>query len=469
MTKEQAVLAEIADVIRGTEYEGQVFVAGGFVRDLILGKESKDIDLVVTRDNGGIEFAEWITRQYQCNTTGNPVIFPRFGTAKFNLRTWARGVYIGDVDIEAVMPRSEEYTEGSRKPDVGFTSLEEDAKRRDFTVNSLFYNVSTGEILDYVGGQVDILEGYIRTAIDPSIIFVDDPLRMLRAIRFAVRFGWALDGELFEAIQDHSHLITNVSQERIMDELSKMLLVETPSTAINLMHTTHLLPLILPAIDALIGVTQNDYHTQDVYDHTMSVLDKTPADLTTRLTALFHDSGKKLARTEVDGKVQFLRHEDYGAEIAELSLRALKCPVDLILAVKHGVAEHMRLKSSGTHGQDISDKALRRFKVDLNLDLEMMLNVMHADNICHAPEHCIPHQIPGIRERLRTLGDKAPAKVKLPIHGGNVMEILNMGPGPRVGEVLKAVEEAWYENPELTREEALDIVKSFITIARSHW
>lgn len=222
--KEVAVEDFIKNLIHGTEWENKVFIAGGYVRDFVMGKDPKDLDIMVDAPNGGFEFAKWITKKignykgpsvdppwppkprYNVDDKGkpatkedqailddwiekltniqklytNPVIFPRFGTAKFNLRGITyQGQDLSTMDIEAVMPRSETYTAGSRKPEVGFSSLQGDAERRDLTVNALFKNISTGEILDLTGkGFDDLKKGIVRTPLEPSKTFTDDPLRM---------------------------------------------------------------------------------------------------------------------------------------------------------------------------------------------------------------------------------------------------------------------------------------------------
>lgn len=183
--REELVLQFIGNLIQGSPFEGKVFLAGGAVRDEMLGLAVKDIDLVVNLPDGGIAFAEWVARETGSFKQGiNPVIFPNFGTAKFNLRgVVCDGEDLSEIDIEAVMPRTEVYVESSRKPEVQYGTLKKDAERRDFTVNSLMKNVSNGEILDLTGmGVPDIKKGIVRTVLEPDLIFREDPLRMLRSL-----------------------------------------------------------------------------------------------------------------------------------------------------------------------------------------------------------------------------------------------------------------------------------------------
>ena len=161
-----------------------------------------------------------------------------------------------------------------------------------------------------------------------------------------------------------------------------------------------------------------------------------------------------------DESIHFYRHDEVGAEIANAALHRMKFPTSVINSVVKGVANHMRLKQSGAFGEKVSDKALRKLRVDLGDDLDMILDVMHADNLAHHPDHILPNQIPGIRARLQNLGESAPPKVTLPVDGNDVMRELSLSPGPKVRTVLEAVKEEWFANPDLTRDEALTLIRS---------
>lgn len=446
----QDVTAALRHIIAGTTWEGQVFAAGGCVRDMLLGRQSKDIDLVVTQENGGIAFAEWM---HEMADASQPVTFPRFGTAKFVWKGW---------DIEVVMPRTETYADGTRNPDVSFTSLKEDARRRDFTINSLYLNVSTRVVVDYYDGMADIRHGIIRTAMDPHTIFVDDPLRMLRAIRFARRFNWQIDRTLYNTIQYDAEQITRISQERITAELNEIITCDLIAHAMYQLYDTGLMRYVLPEVLTLIGCGQNKYHNSDAFDHTLRVMILVPATLECRLAALFHDIAKPVTKTldPETGDVHFYKHEDVGATMTEEILRRMKYPNHVTDAVTKVIREHMRLKDSGPQGQYISDKALRKFRTAMGQHVDVTLALMHADNQSHAPAYCQPEQIPGIRARLDTLAVAEPKKVTLPIDGYEVMQELNIPAGKLVGQLLKVVEEAWYENPDLTKEQAFLLIRS---------
>jgi len=300
--KIKASVEFIKNLIKGTEWEGNVFIAGGAVRDELMGNDPKDIDLLINIPDGGILFAEWITKKLGIYREGsNPVIYPRFGTAKFTLRRQKHnGIDLSSVDIECVMPRKEIYVDGDRKPDVSHGSLKDDVDRRDFTTNSLLKDLSTGEILDLTGmGRDDIKNGIVRTPLDPDIIFTEDPLRMLRAVRFAIKYNWKLPLFMIRALRKNAKKLPNISSERIQEELNKMLLTDNPDKAIRLLQILGLSKYIFPEMDKLIKMKQNRFHKYDVMKHSLEVLKNTPPDLITRLSALLHDVGKGKTRTEV--------------------------------------------------------------------------------------------------------------------------------------------------------------------------
>lgn len=464
-SKEDAALDYFSKILKGTPYEGKVMLAGGAVRDQILGKPVKDIDVVIPMPEGGIAFATWITRRVGAFRDGaNPVIFPRFGTAKFNLRGVVHnGVDLSDVDIESVMTRGETYEKNSRKPEVIFADLKEDAFRRDLTVNSLFKNLSTGEILDLTGkGLSDIQAGIVRTPMDPDSTFKDDPLRMLRAIRFAVKYNWKMPISMVKALRKNADMLQTISKERVREELDKMLMTDAPDKAIKLLVFTGLNKHVLPELNKCVGVTQNAYHDDDVFNHIMKVLKNTEPDITARLASLFHDIGKPQTKSEDETGVHFYRHEDVGAEIVNDAMRRLKYPLDQINSVAKIVKEHMRLKPAGSDGTGISDKAVRKFMSDLGDDLDAALKTMHADNVSHSAHASMPNQIEFIKHRMDALRSSmalSANKPTLPINGNDIMRSLGIKPGPIIKNLLMAVEDAWFTNPALTPDEALVIVQ----------
>jgi len=525
--KEKALEDFISKTIRGTEWQGKVFIAGGYVRDEFMGKDPKDLDLLVNSPNGGIEFAKWITRKVGAYRGGpesnlgpapepppershgsmggedpevvaaqerkddmeysvwrkkqdawekaaaeveqksggsNPVIFPRFGTAKFNLRGVVHnGIDLSDMDIESVMPRKEQYTAGSRKPTVTGGELKDDVERRDFTVNSLLKDLSTGEIIDLTGmGKADIQSGIIRTPLNPDKIFTDDPLRMLRAIRFAVKYNWILPLFMMRGLKKNASQLPNISQERIRDELNKMLVTGHPSKAIKLMKVTGLLSFVIPELLPAVKMMQNKHHTKTVFGHTLDVVSKTQPILIQRLMGVFHDIGKTVTKSITPTGVHFYEHELKGSRIVDDVMTRLKYPRELIDAVKLGVKNHMRLKQAGDTAINISDKALRKFQIEMGEQLENILNLIHADNTSHADTSSMPNQIFNIRNRLENL--KLTVKTpRLPLNGNDLKE-MGIPPGPIYKKLLELVTDKWFENPNISKEEAIQIIKAHMNL-----
>jgi poly(A) polymerase len=468
--KEKAALSYLEDLVKSGPFKGRVFLAGGAVRDMEMGLIPKDLDVVVTGDiNSGMEFAVWATKTMGNYKEGsNPVLFPTYGTAKFTLKGITyKGVDLSDMDIESVATRKEEYTHGSRKPKVSSGELYDDITRRDFTVNSLLKDLSSGEILDLTGlGKADIKAGIVRTPLNPDKIFTDDPLRMLRAIRFAVKYQWKLPMFMLRGLKKNASQLKNISQERIRDELNKMLLTGTPDKAVKMLKVTGLLPFVIPELIPAIKMVQNKHHKADVFQHTLDVLKKTEPILVQRLMALFHDIGKTVTKTvEPDtGGVHFYGHELAGERMVDSVMNRLKYPRELVDAVKLGVRNHMRLKQAGDEGVRIKDKTLLKFRNEMGEQLENVLNLMHADNIAHSEASSMPNQIAGIRKRLETLKD-IPTKPKMPISGFDLQQ-LGISPGKIYKDILNIVADAWYDNPNISKNDAIEIVRNYLKMNR---
>jgi poly(A) polymerase len=458
--QELAAIDFLSATIKRSKFKGKIFIAGGYVRDELLGLDPKDIDLVVELPNGGIEFANWITKKLKIYKKGsNPVVFPNFGTAKFNLKGITHnGQDLSSLDIEVVMTRKEKYNSKNRKPEVSPGSLKDDVDRRDFTVNSLLKNLSTGEILDLTGmGKSDLQRGVVRTPLDPDIIFDDDPLRMLRAIRFTMKYNWKLPMFMIRSMKKNATKLRKISAERIRDELSKMLITGNPDKAIRLLQITGLNKFVMPELDNLVGLEQGHHHDADAMKHTLKVVKGVPNKLVTRLSALLHDIGKSQTRTVVDNEVHFYTHEKVSAEMAREILTRLKYPKEIINAVVVGVQHHMKLKGYGDEAS-ISDKALRKLQRELGDHLNDTLDLIHADNVAHSKLSIMPNQIPNLKKKLQQLS-AINDNPKLPINGNEIMKHVGLKPGKLVGKLLALVQDAMDENPRLTKDEALALIK----------
>jgi len=453
MTQEEQILQLLQNIIKRTEWENKVFLVGGAVRDQIMGKPPKDLDFVVEGNiSAGIDFSTWLAQKLKVYKEGsNPVIYPTFGTSKLSYN---------NIDMEFVAPRKEQYTTGSRKPQVSGGVLMDDTLRRDLTINSLLRNVSTNEVLDLTGkGLNDIKQGIIRTPSDPEIIFKEDPLRMLRAIRFTVKYGFKIGEDILSNISKYAQWIESISKERIQDELNKILVTNKPVEGIELLRTTGLLKYVIPELDQMVGLMQNRHHKEDAYQHTLSVLRNMPPNLISRLMGLFHDIGKVATKSVgPDGEVHFINHEDVGEQITKNIMARLKYPNDIINAVAFGVKSHMSLKHGTDDASKLSDKTLRKFSVASGGNLNSFLDLIHADNMSHSETSSMPNQVNFIRQRIEKLNaPTVKSDIKLPIDGNDILA-MGVKRGPLVGKILDAIQEAWYENPNLTREEAIEIV-----------
>jgi putative nucleotidyltransferase with HDIG domain len=466
-TNEELVIDAIRTLISGTEFENKVFLAGGSVRDELMGLKPKDLDFTALGDtiDSGINFAIWLSEKLGIHRVDkNPVIYERFGTAALSLS--GNNLDLPNVILEFVTPRKEVYTSGSRKPLVSSGKLIDDVMRRDFTINSLLKNVSTNEVIDLTNkGISDIKNGFIRTTNNHDIIFTEDPLRMVRFIRFITKFNFDFDQNAFEFIKNNTNLINNISIERVNEELCKILLTDKPSVGLQLLLDSGLLSVIIPELVENVGVTQNKFHHKDVFGHILDVVDNTPKNLKARLTALFHDIGKKQTKTiSHSGSVNFHGHEDLGASITVSVMERLKFSNDMIQSVFNGVRLHMRLKHGTDDCSKLSNKSLRKFIHNASHDLEVLLDVIHADNISHSELGSMPNQISIVRDRISKLDavvNPKNGKLLLPLNGDDIMVHFNLKKGKIIGELLKECEEFWLDNPKITKDELLlELAKS---------
>jgi poly(A) polymerase len=405
-----------------SEANARAWIVGGYVRDVLLGRPHPDMDVVV-EDGKGFELAR---RFAQLAGAGEPVIFERFGTAQVTLP--------GHL-VEFVSARAESYVADSRKPDVRVATLDEDLRRRDFTVNTLLMDFD-GNVHDPLGhGRADLEARVLRTPADPMQTFSDDPLRMLRAIRFAAQLGFELAPELLPAMRKLKDRLASpvVSVERVADELRKMLVSERPSQALELLDQADLLEAILPEVAACKGVQQSGYHTHDVFGHTVLAVAGTPRDVIVRFGALFHDVGKP-ATAGPDGS--FLGHDVVGAEMAAGALGRLRFPQKEIDAVVLLVRLHLR---PVFYSSEWTDGAVRRLARDAGPQVGRLMALARADIGASAYPH--PEKLGELQSRLDQVLTERPSRLAAPVDGEDIMRIRRIRPGPEVGRIKQRLTE----------------------------
>jgi poly(A) polymerase len=392
------------------------WVVGGYVRDHLLGRAQPDLDVVVEQ-GGALQLAE---RFAELAGASPPVTFERYGTAQVTLP--------GHL-VEFVSARSESYAADSRKPDVRPATIEEDLRRRDFTVNTLLMDLD-GNIQDRLGtARADLEARILRTPADPTQTFSDDPLRMLRAVRFAAQLGFDLAPDVMPAMRQLTGRMAPpvVSVERIAEELRKMLGSERPRLALELLDAGGLLEVVLPELAACKGVAQSGYHTHDVYGHTLQAVGLAPADLVVRLAAVFHDVGKPATAT---GDGAFTGHEEVGARIATAALERLRFSQREIDAVVTLVRLHLR---PVYYRSEWSDGAVRRLARDAGALIEKLMALARADIAASAyPE---PEKLDELAARLAAVLSERPTRMAAPIDGEDIMRARRLAPGPEVGRI----------------------------------
>lgn len=404
-----------------SDEHAKAWIVGGYVRDKLLGRPHLNPDVVV-EDGDALAVARRFAALAQAPA---PVTFERFGTAQVTLP--------GRL-VEFVTARAESYAPASRKPDVRVATLEEDLRRRDFTVNTLLMDLD-GKVHDPLGGRRDLEARLLRTPADPVRTFEDDPLRMLRGIRFAAELGFTLAPDLIPAMRSMKARLAPpvVSAERIADELRRMLVSERPKLALELLDESELLELVLPEIAACKGVAQTGYHTHDVFGHTLLTVEHTPSDLLLRLAALFHDVGKP-ATAKGDGT--FVGHEEVGAEIAKRALERLRFAQKDIDVVTQLVRLHLR---PVFYREEWTDGAVRRLARDAGPLLPRLMLLGRADIAASAYPH--PEKLDELQARLNRVMEERPSRLEPLVTGEDIMRIRGLQPGPEVGRIKQKLEE----------------------------
>ncbi|MBJ7603624.1 MAG: HD domain-containing protein [Candidatus Dormibacteraeota bacterium] len=400
----------------------RAWAVGGYVRDLLLGRTQPDLDIVV-EDGRALDLA---VRFAQLTGARSPVLFPRFGTAQV---TWR------DRLIEFASARAESYAADSRKPEVRPVSIEQDLRRRDFTVNAMLLDFD-GRLLDPLGGRVDLERRLLRTPAEPERAFSDDPLRMLRAARLAAQLGFDLDPALLPAMRRLRERARPpvLSVERIHEELVKLLLSERPRRGLEILDEGGLLELLLPELAACHGVEQGNWHTHDVFGHTLLAVDKAAPDLTVRLAALLHDIGKPPTATP-DGA--FHGHDLVGAAMAEEVMTRLRFSRSETDNVSRLVRLHLR--PVFYEPENWGAAAVRRLARDAGELLQPLLQLARADIAASAYPDA--WKLDDLERRLQAVLQNEAKVLRPPVEGGDIMRIRGIGPGPEVGRLKAALTE----------------------------
>ncbi len=418
----------------------KVYVVGGYVRDALLGKDCKDLDFVVVGD--GPDFAKKVARRLKSTKF---TIYKKFGTAMIAYR---------DQVLEFVGARAESYRGDSRKPTVQSADLMADLSRRDFTINAMavaLNNANFGKIVDPYNGQADLQNKIIRTPLKPEKTFFDDPLRIMRAIRFACQLQFELDKITKTGLEKEAARLKIISQERITDELMKILAGNKPSIGFHLMDETGVLEIILPEIAALKGVDEIDgYRHKDVFYHTLKVIDNVAAasgDLRLRFVALYHDVAKPPTKQFKPGTGwTFHGHDDLGARMMKSIGRRLRISNELLHYTQKMIRLHLRPIHLAEEG--VTDSAIRRLLFLAGEDVDDLMVLCRADITSGNPQRVAKHlgNFDHVVERMEEVEEKDQLRqFQPPVRGDEIMQTCGIKPGPLVGKIKKAIEEAILE------------------------
>lgn len=421
----------------------ECYVVGGYVRDLFLERASNDIDVVVV--GSGIRVAEEL--KGQLGRKAHLSVFRNFGTAQVKYR---------DLEVEFVGARKESYSHDSRKPHVEDGTLEDDQNRRDFTINALAICLNHdrfGELVDPFDGVYDMEDGIIRTPLDPDITFSDDPLRMLRCIRFATQLNFYIEDETFDALSRNAERIKIISGERVMEELNKIMATPTPSKGFVDLHRCGLLQILMPELTNLdIVETRNGKKHKNNFYHTLEVLDNVARhsdNIWLRWAALLHDIGKtKSKRWDPLQGWTFHNHNFIGAKMVPPLFRRLKLPMDAKMKyVQKMVDLHMR--PIVIADEEVTDSAVRRLINDAGDDIDDLMILCEADITSknHERKQRFLDNFAAVRVKLADLKERDYKRLLQPVIDGNeIMEMFHLQPSREVGTLKQTLKDAVLDN-----------------------
>jgi poly(A) polymerase len=438
------------------ELNVDAYAIGGYVRDIFLKRNSKDIDIVTI--GKGIDLATLVHQKL--GQEAHLSTFKNFGTAQ---------VKFGEIEVEFVGARKESYNRDSRKPIVEDGTLEDDQNRRDFTINALAIGVSKnnfGKLLDPFNGLQDLENKILRTPLDPNITYSDDPLRMMRAIRFATQLNFTIEEKSLQAITTNKERIKIVSKERISDELNKIILSPIPSVGFKLLFDTGLLHLIFPEMVKLYGTeTIKGLSHKDNFYHTLEVLDnvaKKSDNLWLRWAAILHDIAKPATKRFEEGKgFTFHGHEDRGARMVPKIFTNLKLPLNEKMKYVQKLVE-LHLRPIVLAKTEVSDSAVRRLLFDAGDDVDDLMKLCESDITTKNPNKVkrYMHNFEIVRSKLVELEEKDKIRNwQPPIKGEDIMKLYNLNPGREIGILKNALKDAILDGEV---ENNYDSAKSFL-------
>jgi putative nucleotidyltransferase with HDIG domain len=435
--KELFILKKVAHTAR--ELGMETYLIGGFVRDKILERETKDADIVCVGD--GIALAKEVAKRFNPHPRVN--IYKTYGTAHIKAE---------DFDLEFVGARKESYQYHSRNPEVKAGSLKDDQDRRDFTINALAISLNEkdyGKLIDPFCGVDDIKKKIIRTPLDPLQTFSDDPLRMMRAIRFATQLNFTIEKKTLQAIKDNAYRINIISQERVTDELNKIVSSAKPSVGFDLLYQSGLLHIIFPEMVDLVGAEFKDgVGHKDNFYHTLQVLDNLAAnsdDLWLRWAAVLHDIGKPPTKKfDEEHGWTFHGHEVIGGKMVPKIFTKLKLPLTEKMRFVRKMVE-MHLRPIGLSREDITDSAIRRLLFDAGEDFDSLMQLCEAD-ITSKNKRKVQNYLENfqlVRQRSQEVEEKDRMRAwQPPISGEVIMEIFDIAPSKPVGDLKNAIRDA---------------------------